>query len=133
MLKEKVVLMAKVTIDNLDTAIRDILEDYADDIQQDLEEATNRIAKVGVQALRNESKSLFNGNKYATGWTSTIQKGRLGLSVVLHNKQAGLPHLLEHSHQTGKNGRYIGRPHIKPVEEKLIKDFEEEIVRRIQR
>lgn len=125
--------MAQVTIDNLDTAIRDILEDYADDIQQDLEEATNRIAKVGVQALRNESKSLFNGNKYATGWTSTIQKGRLGSSVVLHNKQAGLPHLLEHSHPVGSHGQYIGRPHIKPVEEKLIKDFEEEIVRRIQR
>ena len=89
----------KVTVNNLQDAIKDILDDYGDQVYENLEEITQRIGKKGVEAVRNSSKEAFNGKVYASGWGMTVEKNRLYTSVIIHNKkQAGLAHLLEHGH-----------------------------------
>ena len=39
----------------------------------------------------------------------------------------GLPHLLEYGHAKRGGGRVPGRAHIKPVEDKITKDFERKV------
>lgn len=126
----------KVTVNNLQDAIKDILDDYGDQAYENLEEITQRIGKKGVEAVRNSSKEAFNGKVYASGWGMTVEKNRLYTSVIIHNKkQAGLAHLLEHGHVkangTGRYGQWDGVEHLLPVEEKLIDEYESEVVRNL--
>jgi glutamine synthetase type III len=122
----------KVTVDNLQEAINDILDEYQDKVYENLDEITQRIGKKGVEAVKNASKDTFNGKKYASGWAMQAEKNRLYTTVVIYNKkQAGLAHLLENGHVkangTGRYGQWDGRSHILPVEEKLIEEYESEV------
>ena len=122
----------KVTIDNLPEAISDILEEFAGDVQNNVDAVTKKIGQKGVQALRNQTKATFEGKKYASGWTYTAFKERLYTTVVIHNKkQAGLAHLLENGHVkangTGRYGQWEGRKHIEPVEKELVAQYEREV------
>ncbi len=128
----------KVTVDNLDTEIKKILDQYADDVQGNLDTITKQIGQKGAAALRNQSKSTFpDGKKYASGWTATTEKNRLYTVVTIHNKkQAGLAHLLEFGHVSanGTGRGYVtdkapvkGREHIAPVEQELILQYEREV------
>lgn len=126
----------KVTVNNLQDAIKDILDDYGDQVYENLEEITQRIGKKGVEAVRNSSKEALNGRVYASGWGMTVEKNRLYTSVIIHNKkQAGLAHLLEHGHVkangTGRYGQWSGVEHLLPVEEKLVDEFESEVVSKL--
>lgn len=124
-------MATKVTIENLDTAIQGILQEYEDDVSANLDEITRKIGKTGVKALNNASKSAFDGKKYSKSWTSTAEKGRLYTTVTLHSKMPGLPHLLEHGHAKVNGGRVKGRAHIEPVNQKLVTEYEREVKARL--
>ena len=75
--------------------------------------------------------------RYGQTWTYAIEKKRLYTEVIIYNKQAWLPHLLEnghaivvHGHATGKSTAAI--PHIKPVEEFCQTEFEAKIQEEIE-
>lgn len=128
--------MAKVTPDNLGKEVDKILAKYTDEINENIDKIRKQVAQKGAQALRNESKSKFKGTgKYAKGWTVTEVKHPNYTSAVIHNKEAGLPHLLEHGHALIRGGRAVGRvqgrEHIAPVEEKLIEEFVNEVVSKL--
>ena len=113
--------MPKVTIDNLAKVVDDILDEYAGEVQKNMDEITARVGKAGVQALRSESKAKFGGTgKYARGWTSETEHTRFGAIVTIYNKTPGLPHLLEHGHAKRNGGRVSGRVHISPVEQEAV-------------
>ncbi len=119
----------KVTIDNLSSAIEDILNEYQGDIQNNVDVITAKIGKTGAQAVKNSAKKEINGKIYASGWTYKVYKHPLYSEVVIYNaKQAGLAHLLEHGHALVRGGRKVGDTsafeHIRPVEEKLIEEYE---------
>lgn len=117
--------MAKTcTIDNMDAAIMDILNEYEEFTVQTVREATQKIAKEGVKALKSSSGAFGGSGKYARGWTSTSEGGRFDTTVTIHNRTPGLPHLLENGHAKRGGGRTAGRVHIAPVESKLIGDYE---------
>lgn len=132
--------MAKrVTADTLAGAIQDILEEYADDIQGNMDEITRAVGKKGVQALKSESASKFGtvpgqDKKYAKSWAAKYETGRLSTTVIIYNRKPGLPHLLEFGHALrggGRSGHVPGREHIAGVEEKLVKEFEDTVRRSI--
>lgn len=123
----------KITPDRLGTEIAKILEDYGGDVEHNLDEITKKVGQKGRSALRNESKSKFGGTgKYAQGWMVTPVKMPHYTSVVIHNKLAGLPHLLEHGHALILGGRKVGevdgREHIAPVEEELQRQYLNEVI-----
>lgn len=126
----------KVTLDNLDGAIKDILEEYQNDVQANIGVITKKIGQKGAQALKNQSKTTFNGKTYASGWGATTYENRLYTTVVIHDKkQAGLAHLLENGHVkangTGRYGFWDGRTHIEPVEKDLVADYEREVISKL--
>lgn len=126
----------KVTIDSFDKEIEKILSEYGDEVSKNLDSITKQIGQKGAQLLRNESKSSFGGTgKYARGWTYQVQEGRLYTKVTIYNRTPGLPHLLEYGHAVILGGRvygdYSGKVHIQPVEEKVVKEYEREVVSKL--
>lgn len=122
--------MAKtITPDQFAAQIRGILAEYEGDVQAHVEEVTQKVAKEAAKAVRSAAKSTFGGSgKYASGWTSQVEVGRLSTQGVVYNKKVpGLPHLLEYGHANRGGGRTPGRAHIQPVEEQIIKEFESEV------
>lgn len=120
--------MAKTTLDTLADDIGKILEEYQDDVKQNLDQITKQIAQKGQQALKNESKSKFNGDRYWKGWKVDLQVGRLDTKATIYNASLpGLPHLLEKGHAKRNGGRVEGTVHIAPIEEKLVAEFEKQV------
>lgn len=119
----------KTTTDQLTAAVSKILDEYGEDVKSNLKEIVAKLSKEGAKAVRSASKSTYGGTgKYASGWRSRLDTGRLSSQGIIYNARVpGLPHLLEYGHAKRGGGRVSGRPHIKPVEEKLISEFEREV------
>lgn len=125
----------KTAIDKLNEAIAGILNEYGENIRDNVGEIAEAIGKKGVQALRRESRSKLKEHtgKYAKGWKMQVEKGRMGTKVTIYNEHPALPHLLENGHvtknQTGKTyARTPAHPHIAPVEKELVETFKREVL-----
>ena len=122
--------MAKrVPIDALTSAVDKILQEYGNDVQENLNDIVAQMSKKGAQTIKSQAKGTFGGTgKYASGWTSQTETGRVSAQGTIYNaKVPGLPHLLEHGHANRGGGRTPGRVHIANVEETLIKEFEQKV------
>ena len=122
--------MAKrVPIDQLTQAVDSILAKYGEDVQGNINDIVKDLSKQGAKTLKGESSSTFGGTgKYASGWTSQTETGRVSAQGTIYNGDLpGLPHLLEHGHANRGGGRTPGRVHISKVEEKLLKEFEDRV------
>lgn len=125
----------RTTIDKLNDAIADILDEYADKIGDRVAEVTEAMGKKGVQAVRAQSKEKLqtHSGKYARGWKLKVDKARLNTTATIYNEHYSLPHLLEHGHVT-RNGtgrvypRTPAHEHIAPVAEELTESFQREVV-----
>lgn len=123
----------KVPLDKFQSEIEKILDDYKDQVTDGVQDSVEAATKAGARAVKGEAQGKFNGTgKYAKGWTSKVEKDRLGAHGVIYNKSLpGLNHLLEHGHANRGGGRTPGEVHIKPVEEMAVKEFEEKVVKSI--
>ena len=127
--------MAKrIPIDRLTAEVEKILDEYGDNVRENLGDIVKQMSKKVAATLRSQSKTTFNGKDYAKGWTSQDETGRFSAQGTIYNKDLpGLPHLLEHGHALRRGGRSIGkgsvdgREHIKTVEDALIKEFEQKV------
>ena len=122
--------MAKTPLDRLASAIEKELQSYADGVSQTVVDATVKVTKAGVRAIKQAAKNDFNGNKYWRGWTSSIETGKRSAQGVIYNRtHPGLAHLLEHGHAKRGGGRdpVKGVEHIAPVEEMIKQDFMKEV------
>lgn len=106
--------------------IQKILKQYEQETVQDVKKVTKKLANRGAKELRDKS-GIFNGGNYASGWTSKVEEGVMSCVGIIYNKTPGLPHLLENGHALRNGGRMSGRTHIAPVEEQLVKDFEQAV------
>ena len=117
--------------------IEDILGSYSKEVDDVLYEEAEKIAKNGVQELKNTSpvnkKNTKNKGRYKRGWRMEIEKGFGSVEATIYNKtDYQLTHLLEKPHLKRNGGITTPQVHIAPVEEKCIKDFEEKITRKIE-
>lgn len=124
--------MAKTPIDKLDTQIQKILQEYEGDVRENVGKITKDMCKKGAAAVKASASAAFKGTKYAGGWTSEVKTTRYSTEGVIYNQsQPGLAHLLEKGHANVDGGFTPGTPHIAPVEEKLIKEYEEGVINAI--
>ena len=123
--------MPRVPLEQLQSSVEKILDEYVDDVDRKSKECVRKVARSGVKALKGSSPS--KSGKYASGWTSEVEEGRMQATATLYNgKKPGLPHLLEHGHATRNGtGRVFpptpAHPHIAAVEETLVNEFEKAI------
>ena len=117
----------KVGVVNLDSAIKNILNEYGDEVYKVLGTAVKEVSDEAVRKLEQVNHFAPGRNPsgaYSRDWTATDEKtGRLTQKRVVHNvDHYRLAHLLEKGHVSRNGtGRTFGRvqayPHIKPVEE----------------
>ena len=122
--------MAKLTpLDRFAADVEKILQEYGEDVQENLNDIVAEMLKKGAKTLKSQSRSTFGGTgKYAGGWTSQTETGRTSAQGTIYNgRLPGLPHLLENGHANRGGGRTAGRAHIAPVEEALVKEFESKV------
>lgn len=125
----------KVAMDKLAAEISGMLEEYAGDVQSNLEEITKRMGAQGAKALRLKSRETLKTHtgEYAKGWKYELRKTKRIRHAVttIYNDHYSMPHLLEHGHDVTREGNVIGHakayPHIKPIADKLVKTFEKEV------
>lgn len=119
----------KCAVDKLADTINRVLSEYSDEVSTHTTEAVKDVTKAAANAVKANSRASFGGTgKYARGWTSTIETGRLSAQGVVYNKDVpGLPHLLEHGHAKRGGGHTNGVEHIAPVEKQVVEQFYREV------
>lgn len=104
---------------------------YTKQVEEGISKVSEALAKSAVKELKAASQDTFatrSTTPYQKGWSVSNESVRHRSRWVIHHKtKPGLPHLLEHGHAKRGGGRVSGRVHIKPIEEKLIKDYEENV------
>lgn len=122
--------MAKDSI----TDVSKILEKYFNDVVDETDSETIRIANEGTQKLKNESNTYhIRTGKYNKGWRFKTTKKYGSIECEIYNAtNYQLTHLLENGHKLiGRDGRQKGfvkaYPHITPVSQKLSDEYEREV------
>ena len=114
------------------TDIATILDDYSKNIYEGMENASNSVAKSGAKTLKLTSPERTG--KYKKSWSVKKDKNTYSFSNTIYNKKWQLTHLLEKEH-IKRNGHGKVKPivHIRPVEQKCIRDYEREVVNIIKK
>ena len=124
----KVVFNMAININQLAAEISRQLTLYANQTEEKVDAIAKKVADDGVEELKRVSPKR-SGN-YAKSWTVKKVKG----IYILHNKKHyRLTHLLEKSHAKVNGGRTQAQPHIKPTEQKMKRNFEDELRRGLSR
>lgn len=124
----------KATVDNLDQAFMQILNEYKNACDENADESVKLTAKEAAQELKHahpEGSGKYGPwDAYNKGWTvmQTVRDKREHKSATVHNKDHyQLTHLLEKGHALLNGGRSQAYVHIAPVAERC----EEELMQRM--
>ena len=111
-----------IQIDEFSLAVSEILDGYAEDIQEAVAQA---VEETGTKALKTvKAKSPVRKGKGG---------GRYKAQVTVYNKTDGpLVHLLENGHQKAGGGRVEGIPHVRPAYEEAERLLPELTARAIE-
>lgn len=113
---------------NLNDELKNILEDYSDEIIKISNEAIDETAKEAIEELKSSGDFKDKRGKYRKGWKVKSGSSFLGVKgAIIHNKEYQLTHLLEYGHLTRNGKRTRAFPHISKVEEKLGEKLERKI------
>ena len=126
-----------IKTEELESTLKQYLNEYEENIEEDVKETTNTITKEAVKEIKKTSprRKGSRKNPYYKGWTKQVAKQNKGkYTVKIHNKtNYQLTHLLEFGHATRNGKRTKAIPHVRPLEEKYNKLYEEKLTTVIKR
>lgn len=118
----------KIRIDDLSEAVRAELEQYAGEVQEDVDAAVIRVARRCLKKIRRDSPK--RSGAYRKGWRMKTEKGRLSTAAVIYNRTFYfLIHLLEDGYQKATGGRVEGHPHVATAEQQAEKELLDELIK----
>jgi hypothetical protein len=120
--------MANINIDQLANEIAKGLSEYSQEVVEKVNISSGRVGKAAVKRLKETSPK--DSGDYAKSWAMKTEP-EIGQphKKIIHVKAPHyrLTHLLEHGHAKVGGGRVEGKPHIRPAEEQVIRDFTAEV------
>lgn len=129
--------MSNIKPDELQKAVMDYLENYKEDIDEDVIETVDEITKKARDELKQTSPrgKGTRSNPYYKGWAIKLNKKRSGVyhKVIWNKTNYQLTHLLEFGHVTRNGGRTKAIPHIRPIEQKYNVEFVDKLEKKIRR
>ena len=112
-------------VNQLANQIANIMREYSNVTQHQVNDIAEQVAKRGALKLKTAGSFENVTGDYRKGWRAKKVNGKW----VVHNAtDYQLTHLLEKGHALVNGGRAKAYPHIKPVEQELIEEFEREIL-----
>lgn len=112
--------------------VMDILKEFGIEATEALGQSIEETAKESAKRLKSNSPKGRTG-RYAKGWTTKIERGRLTTSATVHGKSGTyqLAHLLEFGHAKRGGGRVGGIVHIAPVEQWAVEEVEKRFAQKL--
>jgi hypothetical protein len=120
-----------VSIDEMDNAIMEELEKYADLAADELKAAVKETAASVRKDI--QSGAPVDTGKYKKSWSvKNVHEGAESIDLVVHSRNRyQIAHLLEHGHAKRGGGRVAAKPHIASAEqrgnEKLVQTIEQKL------
>lgn len=122
-----------ISTDKLAAEIMKQMKEYTEEVKETTQKVAMEVSGKAAKKLRENSPKSKNGGTYAKNWTRTTDK--YGITVYNKSPTYRIAHLLEKGHQLKRGGRKIGEvrayPHIEEVEQEYIKEYVEELERRL--
>ena len=117
---------------NFKDTVDGVMKWYYGEVVEAGYEVIPQVAKEAAAKLRKQSPR--RKGKYAKGWASKNEKGRLRVVSTVYGKPGTyqLAHLLEHGHAKRGGGRTKAEVHIAPVEEWATKEAYDRIMDKVQ-
>lgn len=114
--------------------VKDLLNEYSDEIQEGIDKEAQDIAKQAATDLKNARGTYkIRTGKYNKGWKVNTKKGRGIIYCTVHNATNWqLTHLLENGHITRNGGRTRAFVHIRPIEEKYVNQYQQDVEKLIK-
>lgn len=120
-----------VSIDEMDSAIMEELEKYADLAADDLKAAVKETAASVRKDI--QAGAPVDTGKYKKSWSvKNVREDSESIDLVVHSRNRyQIAHLLEHGHAKRGGGRVAAKPHIASAEqrgnEKLVQTIEQKL------
>lgn len=123
---------SKIQIDQFASAVRDILQEYTDEVTTVTKEVTRETGTMVRKQIKDTAPK--ETGKYAKSWrVKTVLETSTKLETVVHSpNRYMLAHLLEHGHAKRGGGRVPAIPHLAPAEEAGNEFMEKELERRLK-
>lgn len=117
-----------VSVERMADEIAKMLTEYEAAIVKNVDASGKAVADKGAKQLRQTSPKRTG--KYTKSWGVTREDSSFGENAkyIIHNKKHyRVAHLLEHGHVMANGKRTKAIPHIKPVEEQVIREYEKKV------
>ena len=120
-----------VSIDEMDSAIMEELEKYAELASDDLKAAVKETAASVRKDI--QAGAPVDTGKYKKSWSvKNVHEDSESIDLVVHSRNRyQIAHLLEHGHAKRGGGRVAAKPHIAAAEqrwnEKLVTTIEQKL------
>lgn len=117
-----------IQVDSIAAEIVNMMSAYETEIKNNLDASGQAVAREGAKQLRQTSPKRTG--EYAKGWGVTKVDGTFGENAkyIIHNKKHyRRTHLLENGHVSRNGKRVKGIKHIEPVEQRVIRAYEEKV------
>jgi hypothetical protein len=123
-------------INGLADAIMDAMLEYTEEVEEVIPDIVDGTADAMVKEIR--ASAPKRTGEYAKGWTSRKlgerTRSKEGYAKLICNpKRYSIAHLVEYGHAKRDGGRVSGKPHIRPVCDKLLPEFEKKIEEAVKR
>ncbi|MCK9271834.1 MAG: HK97 gp10 family phage protein [Bacteroidales bacterium] len=117
-----------ITLDELGTAISNMVEEYAEEITVKLEKRLDETAKEIVSYIRTHAPRSGGSKPFADSFIAEPQGSGINKTIsIFSNEKGKLTHLLEFGF-THRSGKYVGpRPFMRPAYNLLTPKMLEDI------